>query len=63
MVVIGLGAVWILDGLEATIVGSISDRLTQPEGGLGLTTAGIGLGGSNLYCGRLCGFFDFWLFA
>ena len=29
MVVIGLGTVWILDGLEVTIVGSIASRLTE----------------------------------
>ncbi|BCT74907.1 hypothetical protein SCMU_07490 [Sinomonas cyclohexanicum] len=29
-VIIGLGTVWVLDGLEVTIVGSISDRLTEP---------------------------------
>jgi hypothetical protein len=27
-IVIGLGTVWILDGLEVTIVGSIAPRLT-----------------------------------
>ena len=35
-VVIGLGTVWILDGLEVTIVGSIGARLTDPDSGLGL---------------------------
>ena len=29
LVVIGLGAVWILDGLEVTIVGSVAARLTE----------------------------------
>ena len=28
LVVIGLGTVWILDGLEVTIVGAIASRLT-----------------------------------
>ena len=28
-VVLGLGTVWILDGLEVTIVGSIAGRLTE----------------------------------
>lgn len=35
LVVIGLGTVWILDGLEVAIVGSIGARLTQanaPDG-------------------------------
>src|SRR5436309_10035528 len=34
-VVIGLGTVWILDGLEVTIVGAIGTRLTEPASGLG----------------------------
>lgn len=37
LVVTGLGAVWILDGLEVTIVGSIAGRLTEPSSGLGLS--------------------------
>ena len=36
-IVIGLGTVWILDGLEVTIVGSIAPRLT--EDGSGITSA------------------------
>jgi MFS family permease len=36
-IVIGLGTVWILDGLEVTIVGSIGARLTDKASGLGLT--------------------------
>ena len=31
MVVIGLGTVWILDGLEVTIVGAINSRLTEKD--------------------------------
>ena len=33
LVVIGLGTVWILDGLEVTIVGSMSDALQAREHG------------------------------
>ena len=33
MIVIGLGTVWILDGLEVTIVGSMSDALKPAEHG------------------------------
>ena len=36
LVVIGLGTVWILDGLEVTIVGSIGATLTKPGSGVGL---------------------------
>ena len=35
LVVLGLGTVWILDGLEVTIVGAIAGRLT--ENGSGIT--------------------------
>ena len=31
LVVIGLGTVWILDGLEVTIVGSMSDGAQDPR--------------------------------
>ena len=39
MVVIGLGTVWILDGLEVTIVGSIGDRLTEAGSGRSRSTS------------------------
>ena len=37
LIVVGLGTVWILDGLEVTIVGSLSDVLKDPINGLGLS--------------------------
>ncbi|KQO99896.1 MULTISPECIES: MFS transporter [unclassified Leifsonia] len=55
VVVIGLGTVWILDGLEVTIVGSIAGRLTEPESGLGLTTAQIGLAAAIYVAGACSG--------
>src|SRR5215217_8181139 len=42
LIVIGLGAVWILDGLEVTIVGSIASRLTEDGAGIKLTEGQIG---------------------
>jgi MFS family permease len=42
MVVVGLGTVWILDGLEVTIVGAIGSRLTDASSGLELSPAQIG---------------------
>ncbi len=30
LVVIGLGTMWIFDGLAVTIVGSVASRLTEP---------------------------------
>jgi MFS family permease len=52
-IVVGLGTVWILDGLEVTIVGSIAPRLTESESGLGLSTAGVGFAGA-LYVAGAC---------
>jgi hypothetical protein len=55
MVVIGLGTVWILDGLEVTIVGSIGARLTEPDSGLGLGREPGAHRGIDLRRGRLPG--------
>lgn len=46
LVVVGLGTVWILDGLEVTIVGSIGPRLTAEGSGLELTETQVGLAAS-----------------
>ncbi|MFC6285406.1 MFS transporter [Nocardioides sp. GCM10027113] len=55
MVVVGLGTVWILDGLEVTIVGSMSAAL-KPEGpGLGLTSFQVGLAGAVYVTGACLG--------
>ena len=55
LVVIGLGTVWILDGLEVTIVGSMSDAL-KPEGdGLGLSSFQVGFAGAAYVAGACLG--------
>ena len=55
LVVIGLGTVWILDGLEVTIVGSMSDAL-KPEGdGLGMTSFQVGFAGAAYVAGACLG--------
>jgi MFS family permease len=48
-VVLALGAAWVLDGLEVTIVGSLGAVLERPDT-LGLTAAQVGWAGS-LYVG------------
>jgi MFS family permease len=53
MVVIGLGTVWILDGLEVTIVGSIASRLTESGSGLSLSAGQIGTAAA-FYVGGAC---------
>jgi MFS family permease len=51
----GLGTVWILDGLEVTIVGSIGARLTQPGSGISLGVADIGTAGAIYVAGACLG--------
>ena len=53
LVVIGLGTVWILDGLEVTIVGSIGDRLTEQGSGISLDASQIGTAAA-FYVGGAC---------
>ena len=55
MVVVGLGTVWILDGLEVTIVGSIAARLTSPDSGLGLGESQVLTAGSIYVAGACLG--------
>ena len=55
MVVIGLGTVWILDGLEVTIVGSIGDRLTEKGSGIVLDASQIGTAAAFYVAGACIG--------
>ena len=54
-IVIGLNAVWILDGLKVTIVGSLSDALKNPDTGLGLSSTQIGFAGAIYVAGACLG--------
>jgi MFS family permease len=54
-VVIGLGGVWILDGLEVTMVGNVSSRLTEPDSGIHLTPADIGIAAAFYIAGACLG--------
>ncbi|WP_371477755.1 MFS transporter [Kitasatospora sp. NBC_00315] len=55
-VVIGLGTVWILDGLEVTIVGNIAGRLSARGSGLDISTAQVTTWAAALYvAGACCG--------
>lgn len=53
LIVVGLGTVWILDGLEVTIVGAVGSRLTQPSSGLGLTNGEVGAA-AGVYVAGAC---------
>ncbi len=55
MIVIGLGAVWILDGLEVTIIGSIASRLTEKGSGLTLDPSQIGSAAAFYVAGACLG--------
>ncbi|WP_329129865.1 MFS transporter [Streptomyces sp. NBC_01476] len=54
MIVIGLGTVWILDGLEVTTVGNIAGRLSEPGSGLSVTSAQITGIAAALYVAGAC---------
>jgi MFS family permease len=63
MIVIGLGTVWVLDGLEVTIVGNLSGRLSEEGSGLDITQSQVtGLGAAIYVLGACCGALFFgWL--
>ena len=54
-VVVGLGTVWILDGLEVTLIGSLAARLVEPGSGLPITEGQIGLAASIYILGACLG--------
>jgi len=53
-ILIGLGAVWILDGLEVTIIGSIGSRLSEKGSGLPITAAEVVGGAAAAYISGAC---------
>jgi MFS family permease len=62
MVLIGLGTVWILDGLEVTIVGTISSRLTENGAGLEISDSQVGQAAALYVAGACAGALFFgWL--
>ncbi len=54
-VVIGLGSVWILDGLEVTMVGAVAARLTEKGSGIDLNAAQIGTAAAVYIVGACVG--------
>jgi MFS family permease len=53
-IVIGLGTVWILDGLEVTIVGNIAGRLAQSGSGIAISTTQVTTVAAALYVAGAC---------
>jgi MFS family permease len=54
-VVIGLGSVWILDGLEVTMVGGVAARLTDSGSGIHITASQIGTAAAIYIVGACLG--------
>jgi MFS family permease len=54
MIVIGLGTVWILDGLEVTVVGNVAGRIAEPGSGLDISAAQISGLAASLYVAGAC---------
>jgi MFS family permease len=55
LIVVGLGTVWVLDGLEVTIVGALAERLTEKGSGIELTTGEIGIAAAVYVAGACTG--------
>jgi MFS family permease len=55
LVIGGLGTVWILDGLEVTIVGAIAPRLTEKGSGIALSAGSIGTAAAIYVAGACLG--------
>jgi MFS family permease len=53
-IIIGLGTVWILDGLEVTIVGNVGARIAEPGSGLSLQPEQIGGLAATMYVLGAC---------
>lgn len=53
LVLIGLGTVWTLDGLEVTIVGAVGSTITKAGSGITITTAQVG-DAAGIYVAGAC---------
>jgi MFS family permease len=54
-VLLGLGTVWILDGLEVTVVSSVAARLTEHGSGISLSAADVGIAAALYVTGACLG--------
>src|SRR5437588_1781355 len=53
-VIVGLGTVWILDGLEVTVVSSISAQIGMKGSGVGISAANVSGLAASLYVAGAC---------
>jgi MFS family permease len=58
LVIVALGITWILDGLEVTLVGSLSGAIVSDQG-VGISDAQIGLAASSYLAGAIVGALGF----
>ena len=54
LIVIGLGTVWVLDGLEVTIVGNLSGQLAKDGSGLDITQSQVTGLAAAMYVAGAC---------
>ncbi|NSC25274.1 MFS transporter [Streptomyces albus subsp. chlorinus] len=54
MIVVGLGTVWILDGMEVTVVGNVAGRLSEPDSGLDISAGQVTGLAAALYVAGAC---------
>ncbi|WP_416566569.1 MFS transporter [Nocardia testacea] len=54
MIVVGLGSVWIIDGFEVTVVGSVATRLSEPGSGLAISSAQVSGLAAAMYVAGAC---------
>jgi MFS family permease len=54
MIVIGLGSVWIIDGFEVTVVGSVAAKLSEPDSGLAISSAQVSGLAAAMYVAGAC---------
>ncbi|MGC4934424.1 MFS transporter [Gordonia sp. DT30] len=55
MIVVGLGSVWIIDGFEVTVVGSVASRLSEAGSGLPISTSQVSGLAAAMYVAGACG--------
>ncbi len=53
-ILVGLGTVWILDGLEVTIVGSIAGAISAKGSGINITSAQVAGWAASMYVAGAC---------
>lgn len=54
MIVGGLGSVWIIDGFEVTVVGSVAAKLSEPDSGLAISAAQVSGLAAAMYVAGAC---------